>query len=84
MAMLASSEIFLFEDFRLDRRAGGLFRRDHEAEAPVELGSRALDILGVLVARAGEVISKDEIATVVWELSPNFGDGVKDQAAAWA
>jgi DNA-binding winged helix-turn-helix (wHTH) protein len=66
MAMLASSEIFLFEDFRLDRRAGGLFRRDHEAEAPVELGSRALDILGVLVARAGEVISKDEIATVVW------------------
>jgi TolB-like protein/Flp pilus assembly protein TadD len=61
----ALSDTFLFEGFRLDRR-GGLFRRDHGADAPVEIGSRALDILGVLLSRAGDVVSKDEIAAAVW------------------
>ena len=28
MGMFASSEVFVFEGFRLDRRGGGLFRRD--------------------------------------------------------
>src|SRR5271155_2825882 len=63
----ATSEIFQFEGFRLDRRSGGLFRKDHDsADAPVAIGSRALDILGVLIARAGEVVSKDEIIAAVW------------------
>jgi DNA-binding winged helix-turn-helix (wHTH) protein len=63
----ASSEIFLFEGFRLDRRGGGLFRKDDaDADAPVAVGSRALDILGVLIGRAGEVVSKDEIIAAVW------------------
>ena len=63
---LAPSEIFLFEDFRLDRR-GGLYRRDDVgAFVPVAIGSRALDILGVLIERAGEVVSKDEIIAAVW------------------
>src|SRR6516162_5520977 len=67
MAALASSEVFVFEDFRLDRHGGGLFRRaDDGAFAPVAIGSRGLDILGVLVARAGEVVSKDEIFAAVW------------------
>jgi DNA-binding winged helix-turn-helix (wHTH) protein len=67
MEVLASSEVFLFEDFRLDRRGGGLFRRDEKgAFAPVAVGSRALDILEVLIARAGEVVSKDEIIAAVW------------------
>jgi TolB-like protein/DNA-binding winged helix-turn-helix (wHTH) protein len=66
MQTLAPSDIFLFEDFRLDRR-GGLFRRDDDgALVPVAIGSRALDILGVLIARAGEVVSKDEIIAAVW------------------
>jgi adenylate cyclase len=66
-AALASSELFLFEDFRLDLRGGGLFRRDGSgAFVPVVIGSRALDILGVLAARAGEVVSKDEIIAAVW------------------
>jgi DNA-binding winged helix-turn-helix (wHTH) protein len=61
MQELAPSDIFQFEDFRLDRR-GGLFRRDNTgAFVPVAIGSRALDILGVLIARAGEVVSKEEI-----------------------
>jgi Transcriptional regulatory protein, C terminal len=33
---------------------------------PVATGSRALDILGVLIERAGEVVSKDEMIAAVW------------------
>jgi DNA-binding winged helix-turn-helix (wHTH) protein len=67
MGMFASSEVFVFEGFRLDRRGGGLFRRDDSGVfVPVALGSRGLDILGVLIARAGEVVSKDEIIAAVW------------------
>jgi TolB-like protein/DNA-binding winged helix-turn-helix (wHTH) protein len=65
MQVLAPSEIFLFEDLRLDRR-GGLFRRNDSGVETVAIGSRALDILGVLLERAGEVVSKDEIVAVVW------------------
>ena len=67
MRGLAPSEIFLFEDFRLDRRGGGLFRCNGAGEnEPVAIGSRALDILCVLIERAGEVVSKDEITAAVW------------------
>jgi len=67
MDALASSEVFLFEDFRLDRRGGGLFRRDDDgAFTAVPIGSRGLDILGILIERAGEVVSKDEIVAAVW------------------
>ena len=62
-----SSAVFLFEDFRLDRHGGGLFRRDDDgAFTAVAIGSRGLDILGVLIDRAGEVVSKDEIIAAVW------------------
>jgi len=67
MEALAPSEVFLFDDFRLDRRGGGLFWRDHSgAFAPVAVGSRGLDILGVLVAKAGELVSKEELIAAVW------------------
>jgi DNA-binding winged helix-turn-helix (wHTH) protein len=63
----AASGIFLFGDFRLDRRAGGLFRCDDRgAVVPVAIGSRALDVLGVLVVRAGDLVSRDEIMAGVW------------------
>jgi len=59
MEALASSEVFLFEEFRLDRRGGGLFRRDQNGTfSRAAIGSRALDILGVLITRAGEIVSK--------------------------
>ena len=65
MRRLAPWDIFLFEDFRLDRR--GLFRRGNSgAFFPVAIGSRALDLLGVLIERAGEVVAKDEIIAAVW------------------
>jgi TolB-like protein len=65
--MAASSGIYLFADFRLDRAGGGLFRRDKSgAFAPVTIGSRALDLLAVLIERRGDVVSKEELAAAVW------------------
>jgi TolB-like protein len=59
--------IFLFEGFRLDRRAGGLFRADESGGlVPVAVGSRALDLLRLLVSRHGDLVSRAEIMTVVW------------------
>jgi DNA-binding winged helix-turn-helix (wHTH) protein len=63
----SSTDISLFEGFRLDRRSGILCRRDQRGVfAPLTIGSRALDILGVLVDRPGELVSRDEIMEAVW------------------
>jgi adenylate cyclase len=65
MEVPSSTEIFLFERFRLDRR--GLFRCDESAALnPVEIGSRALDVLGVLLKRPGDLLSRDEIMVAAW------------------
>ena len=65
MDALSSTDIFLFGGFRLDRR--GLFRRGEGGVfVPVAIGSRALDVLGVLVGRPGDLVSKDEIMVAVW------------------
>src|SRR3981189_2671018 len=67
MDAVASPDISLFEDFRLDRRGGVLFRRDQQGVfVPLVIGSRALDILGVLVEQPGYLVSRDEIIEVVW------------------
>ena len=58
MQGLAPSDILPFEDFRLDRRGGGLFGCDGTGKfEQVAIGSRGLDILGVLIERAGEIVS---------------------------
>ena len=60
-------EIYLFDDFRLDRRGGGLFRRAESGDpVPVSLGSRALDVLRVLIERHGDLVAKDELMAAVW------------------
>jgi len=65
--MSASSEIFLFGEFRLDRAGGGPFRRDTDGIfIPVVIGSRALEILAALVERRGEIVSKEEIIGAGW------------------
>src|SRR5580692_7925749 len=65
MDALSSTDIFLFERFRFDRH--GLFRRGERAVlAPVEIGSRALDVLGVLLERPGDLLSRDEIMVAAW------------------
>ena len=67
MDRLGSADILLFEGFRLDRSGGGLFRLDQEGIAePVAISSRALDLLGLLVERQGELVSKDVIMEAVW------------------
>jgi class 3 adenylate cyclase len=63
----SSTGISLFEGFRLDRRGGVLYRRvERGVFAPMAIGSRALDILGVLVGRPGDLVSRDEIIEAVW------------------
>jgi hypothetical protein len=48
MGVLATTDIFLFEEFRLDRRGEGLSRRDETGVfVPVSIGPRALDVLGL-------------------------------------
>jgi DNA-binding response OmpR family regulator len=65
MGAVAQGGIFLFEGFQLDQR--GLFRRDERGVlVPVAVGGRAIDLLGVLVERHGEVLSKAEIMAAVW------------------
>ena len=62
---LTTGDMFLFEDFRLDR--SGLSRRDQGGNfVPIPIGSRALEVLGVLVARSGDLVTRDVIMNVVW------------------
>jgi TolB-like protein/Tfp pilus assembly protein PilF len=66
MDPLASSEVFVFEDFRLVG-GGGLFQRAADgAFTAVAISSRGLAILRVLIERAGEVVLKNEIIAAVW------------------
>ena len=57
--VLATTNIFLFEEFRLDRQGEGLSRRNQRGVfVPVSIGLRALDVLRVLVERTGELVTK--------------------------
>jgi hypothetical protein len=61
----AQGSTFLSEGFHLDRR--GLFRQDERGNLPpAAIGGRALDLLGVLVERHGEILSKAAIMAAVW------------------
>jgi TolB-like protein/DNA-binding winged helix-turn-helix (wHTH) protein len=67
MDALARERIYLSEGFCLDLQTGGLFRTDKDGVlVRLAIGSRALDILALLVTRHGEVVSKDEIMSTVW------------------
>jgi adenylate cyclase len=62
-----SANVFPFEGFRLDCDRGVLFRLDAGGGAePVALGSRAFDLLRLLVERHGDLISQDAIMKTVW------------------
>jgi TolB-like protein/DNA-binding winged helix-turn-helix (wHTH) protein len=63
----AGADVLRFSGFRFDRRRGSLLRENENgALSPVAIGSRALDILGLLIDRHGDVVSKDEILNTVW------------------
>ena len=83
MDALASDDVFLFEDFRLHRRGGGLLRRDERGQfVPMAIGSRALDVLGVLVEQPGRLVSRDQIITVVWPATVVDDNNLNMQIAA--
>ena len=64
--MPATTDIFLFEEFRLDRQGDGLSRRDKRGVfIPIAVGLRALDVLVALVERSGRLVTKEEIMTAV-------------------
>ena len=60
--MSESSDIVEFGPFRLDTQRRQLSRGDD----PVQLSSRAFDILAMLVEHRGRVVTKDEIMSHVW------------------
>ena len=48
-------------------RSRGLFRREEPTTlVPVKIGSRALDVLRMLIERPGELVLKDELVAAVW------------------
>ena len=62
-----SIDTLLFDGFRLDRRAGVLYKLREVGDAePVKLGSRALALLELLATRQGEVVTKEEIIEALW------------------
>lgn len=64
MDALNSSDMLLLGAFRFDRRSCELFHLDSGAH--IQIGSRALGVLGALVERAGDLVPKDEIMKAVW------------------
>ncbi len=60
-------EVLAFEGWRFDRQARRLLRQDAAGVwTPIVLGSRALDILDLLLERPGTVVSREAIMDVVW------------------
>src|SRR3984893_11205763 len=83
MDALGRGDVFLFEGFRLDPRGGGLFRRDERGTfVPVVISSRALGILGVLVERPGDLVSRDAIISAVWPKTVVEDNNLSTQIAA--
>jgi DNA-binding winged helix-turn-helix (wHTH) protein len=67
MGELGSPDIFEFARFRFDRRGHCLYRLDKTGNTVVlPAGRTALDILGLLVERSGEVVESEEIRRIVW------------------
>ena len=63
----AAAKIFRFEGFRFDAACGSLIRENGATGGePILLGSRAAAVLALLVERAGELVTKDEIFAAVW------------------
>src|SRR2546423_915805 len=65
--MLLAVPVLAFGDFRFNVRTRELFQVAADgATAPVALGSRATDLLLLLLSRPGELVTKNEILEAVW------------------
>jgi adenylate cyclase len=83
MGALGRGGIFLFEGFRLDRNADALFRRrDDGTFVPMVLGSRAIEVLGVLIERPGDLVSRDAFMAAVWPATAVEDTNLNMQIAA--
>ena len=83
MGALGRGGVLLFEGFRLDRNAGTLFRRCEAGTfVPMAMGSRALDVLDVLVERAGDLVSRDEFMAAIWPATTVEDTNLNMQIAA--
>src|SRR5271168_1736142 len=81
MGSPATDNVFGFAGFRLDRH--GVFRRDERGVfVPMAIGSRALDVLAVLVGRPGDLVSRDEIIAAVWPATVVKDNNLNMQIAA--
>ena len=80
---MARGGVFQFEEFRLDRQSRVLFRRDEAgAFVPMAVGSRALDVLDVLLDRAGNLVLRDELMAAVWPATAVEDTNLNMQIAA--
>ena len=80
---MARGGVFQFEGFRLDRQSRVLFRRDEAgAFVPMAVGSRALDVLDVLLDRAGNLVLRDELMAAVWPATTVEDTNLNMQIAA--
>jgi adenylate cyclase len=67
MDTLAEPQTYMFDDFLLDRWGRALYRLDSNGERTVApVGSRAFEILLLLIDRRGEFVSKRDIMDKVW------------------
>jgi DNA-binding winged helix-turn-helix (wHTH) protein len=83
MEALAMDGVFLFEGLRLDRQARTLFWRDEAGVfVRMAIGSRALDVLGVLVGRAPQLVSRDALIAAVWPAKTVEDSNLNMQIAA--
>jgi len=63
----AGADVVLFGGFRFDRRRALLPRQNEDGGfVPIAIGSRALDLLGLLIDRHGDLVSREEILNAVW------------------
>ena len=83
MGTLARGGVFLFDGFRLDRNTGALSRQlEDGALLPIAIGSRALDVLSVLVEQAGDLVTRDEFMAAIWPATVVGDTNLNMQVAA--
>src|SRR3984893_15774360 len=83
MGTLARGGVFLFDGFRLDRNTGVLPRRLQDGPLlPIAIGSRALDVLSVLVEQAGDLVTRDEFMAAIWPATVVGDTNLNMQVAA--
>jgi DNA-binding winged helix-turn-helix (wHTH) protein len=64
--MPSTSQVLMFDNFRFNVATHELLRVGDGAGAPILLGSRAADLLLLLLRRPGELVAKNEIMEAVW------------------